>query len=88
MVGSYDNASWVGAYDMSGNVWEWVSSLYDEYPYVSTDGRENLTTTAGRRVARGGAFDYYQAGARTTARVRNPPERQLDNAGFRCVRSQ
>jgi formylglycine-generating enzyme required for sulfatase activity len=52
-------ASWVGALDLSGNVWEWVSTIYgiddgdydfsdaDErrltYPYDDADGREQET---------------------------------------------
>jgi len=40
-VGSFPGgASWVGALDMSGNVWEWVSSMMHEYPYRQDDGRE------------------------------------------------
>ena len=33
-VGNYPSgASWVGALDMAGNVHEWTSSLYKDYPY-------------------------------------------------------
>jgi formylglycine-generating enzyme required for sulfatase activity len=44
-----------GAADMSGNVWEWCSSMRDPYPYKA-DAREDRGAE-GRRVLRGGAFD-------------------------------
>lgn len=39
--------SWVGAYDMSGGVWEWVNSIYKPYPYEGKDGRESSQNVAG-----------------------------------------
>jgi serine/threonine protein kinase len=78
--------SWVGAYDMAGNVWEWTSSIYDRYPYTSTDGREDDDNTA-RRVLRGGSFLDPAGVLRTTQRSRIAPDIDLNRfLGFRCVR--
>ncbi|MBN2470700.1 MAG: formylglycine-generating enzyme family protein, partial [Anaerolineae bacterium] len=33
-------ASWVGALDMAGNVWEWTASWYDDRSYVNFDEGE------------------------------------------------
>jgi formylglycine-generating enzyme required for sulfatase activity len=55
-VGSFpDGASWCGALDLAGNVWEWTLSLYRGYPYDPDDGREDLGARDSR-VVRGGAF--------------------------------
>ena len=81
MVGSYPNgASPYGVLDMSGNVWEWTSSLWGEdnsklpefrYPYDPADGRENQEApTSFRRVVRGGAFDSA------------PPHRAMHQSGM------
>lgn len=47
-----------GCLDMAGNVWEWTRSLYKSYPYVMTDGREDLEDKKGDRVLRGGSFSF------------------------------
>lgn len=92
-VGSFPTgASWVGALDMSGNVWEWVSTIYDQdaypYPYDASDGRENMTNNDALRGLRGGSFNLLGSYARTAYRRNSPaPMVKGRSAGFRCARS-
>ncbi len=79
-------ASWVGALDMAGNVWEWVSSAYAPYPYESADGRENLDDATARRVYRGGVGSYIDFGVGAATRFRDLPETRSWFVGFRCAR--
>lgn len=86
-VGSFPgNASWVGALDMSGNVWEWTSSIYKAYPYVANDGREDPNDLIGPRVARGGSWnDKTPSALRLTDRSFNTPDLINYSVGFRCA---
>jgi iron(II)-dependent oxidoreductase len=80
--------SWVGAFNMSGNVWEWTSTLYDAYPYRSTDGREDREDSINPRVVRGGSCcSYIIADVRAAFRFPVAPFTQDPNIGFRCARS-
>ena len=87
-VGAYPNgASWVGALDMSGNVWEWTSTIYRSYPYSATDGRENTATTTTQRTLRGGAWTWIVAQTSTSARATHISSGPYTTYyGFRCVR--
>jgi formylglycine-generating enzyme required for sulfatase activity len=82
-------ASWVGALDMSGNVWEWTSSLHEPYPYDASDGREGDTGNRSdvRRVLRGGSFYGSGTNLRGAIRLGRYPYLEDDNFGFRCARS-
>jgi formylglycine-generating enzyme required for sulfatase activity len=85
-VGSYDSGeSWVGALDMSGNVWEWTTTRFETYPYTPDDGREIQDTSNRPRVLRGGSWFSSANGARAAFRLRDTPFNRLDSAGFRVV---
>ena len=73
--------------DMSGNVWEWTRSLYKPYPYVASDGREDLNAI-GPRVMRGGSFMDDGSFVRAARRGSREPVDRLFNVGFRVVVSR
>jgi formylglycine-generating enzyme required for sulfatase activity len=79
-------ASWVGAMDMSGNVWEWVSSLYMDYPYGSD--HEDIDDINSRRVLRGGSWlNFNTSDLRAADRFNWVPDDSNNLNGFRCARS-
>jgi len=75
-----------GLADITGNVWEWTSSLYDDYPYRAGDGRED-DDVEGERVLRGGAWPDDPRAMRSSFRERNDPLECVEDVGFRCVMS-
>ncbi|MBX3064958.1 MAG: formylglycine-generating enzyme family protein [Anaerolineae bacterium] len=77
--------SWVGALDMSGNVWEWTNSRFLPYPYVATDGRED-NETDNSRVLRGGSWADQDTGVTTSVRYQVITTDLSGNIGFRCAR--
>jgi formylglycine-generating enzyme required for sulfatase activity len=84
-VGSYPaGVSPYGAYDMAGNVWEWVSSEYKSYPYRADDGREDLTSRS-NRVIRGGSWNIIDYNSRSAYRFDYVPTNRNGNVGVRCA---
>lgn len=84
-VGSYPTgASWVGALDMAGNVWEWTADGFGEY---KTDSQVNPTGTSStsKITLRGDAADGTQSVSRTTDRHGESSSRTYKYLGFRCV---
>ena len=77
-------ASWVGAQDMSGNVWEWTKSFYRAYPYKANDDKES-TVASTARVARGGSWFYSRINARAAYRQDFDPNLHFSYLGFRLV---
>ncbi|MBN1200345.1 MAG: SUMF1/EgtB/PvdO family nonheme iron enzyme [Anaerolineae bacterium] len=84
-------ASWVGALDMAGNVWEWVADWYNADYYAALD--EGVLDPAGPtsgtyRVLRGGSwYDTLTFNFRATFRNWNVPQDGVNHFGFRCARS-
>ncbi len=83
-VGSFpQGASVFGVFDMAGNVWEWIDSLY--LPYKNSLDLD-VRYQKKYRVLRGGSWKNILKNARTTFRHPLPPDTKLPNIGFRCVR--
>ena len=89
-VGSFPSgASWVGAEDMAGNVWEWVSSSLQAYPYNPDDGREahpeELTSTSTMGLRGGGRLDPDYV-VRSPQRNERKAHYYDSRFGLRCAR--
>ena len=88
-VKSYESGkSPYGAYDMAGNVWEWVNGWYDVYP--GGDPAEDTFFGQEYRVLRGGSWGddfFYYNGVRSASRKWHYPSDTTAIDGFRCSRS-
>ena len=87
-VGHYaDGVSVYGAFDMAGNVWEWVSDWYDSSYYSRTPERNPRGPDSGSfRGIKGGAWGTEAAFLRSSYRYGIAPEWSDDSIGFRCAR--
>ena len=78
-----------GIYDMSGNVWEWVSDWYDKNyykrrPYSNPQGPK----TGEFKVQRGGSWSNIADYHSSTYRMVYGPEGKDEFNGFRCTKSK
>jgi len=87
IVGSVPaGASWVGAFDMSGNVWEWTSTNFNEYPYVADGSLDRITFDDTWRVIRGGSAINLEDPMRSSARSAPETTHASPYVGFRCAK--
>ena len=89
-VSTVDSPSPVGAYDMSGNVWEWSHDWYSGTYY--TNGGPPWTNPTGpatgsQRVLRGGCWYVLFSFCRLALRDYSTPTGTSSNIGFRLSRS-
>jgi formylglycine-generating enzyme required for sulfatase activity len=88
-VGSYENGkSPYGAYDMAGNVWEWVADWYEAYPGNAVGDSAYGTKY---RVLRGGSWASPLDNLYSAIREARRPDltflTEHGDLGFRCVRT-
>lgn len=86
-VGNYPKGvSPYGAYDMLGNVWEWVNDWYGETFYQISPASNPLGPDFGiSRVHRGGSWLDDINFIRSSKRDKGDPNYAYRNLGFRCA---
>lgn len=90
-VGAFDNRSWCGAMDMSGNVFQWCQDAYSEYPQAQSPNAPEIIADAtdvpsnAKRALRGGSYLFRPIDCRSTARRSLSPNAWSYELGMRLA---
>ncbi|MEE8483650.1 MAG: formylglycine-generating enzyme family protein [Nitrospinota bacterium] len=81
------NPNGLGLYDMTGNVWEWVSDWHD-VDYYSNSPTDNPkgASIGNQRVYRGGSWKHDERSVRASYRNVGKPAGRTYYLGFRCAK--
>jgi iron(II)-dependent oxidoreductase len=86
--GRPEGATWCGAQDMGGPIWEWTSTVYRAYPYNATDGREDLTARGNRTYRNVGWQVRPGVSADASGRIGLSPDDAAKNRGMRLCMTE